>query len=64
MYSLQLLLFVNGFVMELFQPELWQNGDLAEEEPLKNLWHWLYLSRSLVEDGSMQGVDSHLPGIR
>ncbi|GFG38305.1 hypothetical protein Cfor_12188 [Coptotermes formosanus] len=46
------------------KPELWQNGDLAEEEPLKNLWHWLYLSRSLVEDGSMQGVDSQLPGIR
>ncbi|KDR16180.1 GATOR complex protein MIOS [Zootermopsis nevadensis] len=46
------------------KPELWQNGDLAEEESLKNLWHWLYLSRSLVEDGSMRGVDSKLPGIR
>jgi hypothetical protein len=50
--------------LKIFQPELWQNGDLAEEESLKNLWHWLYLSRSLVEDGSMQGVDSKLPGIR
>ncbi|PNF34608.1 WD repeat-containing protein mio [Cryptotermes secundus] len=46
------------------KPELWQNGDLAEDESLKNLWHWLYLSRSLVEDGSMQGVDSKLPGIK
>jgi hypothetical protein len=50
--------------LHIFQPELWQNGDLAEDEALKNLWHWLYLSRSLVEDGSMQGVDSKLPGIR
>ncbi|XP_069700640.1 GATOR2 complex protein MIOS [Periplaneta americana] len=44
--------------------ELWQNGDLAEEESLKNLWYWLYLSRSLVEDGSIRGVERRHPGVR
>jgi hypothetical protein len=58
-------MFVNACSLSIyFQPELWQNGDLAEDESLKNLWHWLFLSRSLVEDGSMQGVDSKLPGIK
>jgi WD repeat-containing protein mio len=31
--------------------ELWQNGDLTEDEQLKKLWYWLYISKSLVEDG-------------
>ncbi|XP_014207535.2 GATOR complex protein MIOS-A [Copidosoma floridanum] len=45
-------------------PELAQNGELAEDETLKNLWQWLYLSRSLVEDGTIAtGVLKH-PGIR
>nr|CAD7262749.1 unnamed protein product [Timema shepardi] len=44
--------------------DLWQNGDLADDDDLKNLWYWLYLSRSLVEEGNMWGVNSRLPGVR
>lgn len=34
-----------------FQPDLWQNADLADDEALSGLWHFLALSKSLVEDG-------------
>lgn len=46
------------------QPELAHNGDIAENEILKNLWQWLYLSRSLVEDGTIQNPDNKHPGVR
>lgn len=47
------------------KPELWQNGDAADDDALKNLWHWLYLSKSLVDDGSIEvsGATKH-PGVR
>ncbi|XP_063974813.1 GATOR2 complex protein MIOS [Diachasmimorpha longicaudata] len=45
-------------------PELSQNGELAENDQLKNLWHWLYLSRSLVEDGVIPSGDTQHPGVR
>ncbi|KAG8255982.1 hypothetical protein J6590_079341, partial [Homalodisca vitripennis] len=44
--------------------EIWQNGDLAEDQNLKNLWHWLYCSRNLVQDGYIEanGSTRH-PGV-
>ncbi|XP_015172042.1 PREDICTED: WD repeat-containing protein mio [Polistes dominula] len=45
-------------------PELAQNGELAENDTLKNLWQWLYLSRSLVEDGTVISPDNKHPGVR
>ncbi|KAM0726260.1 GATOR2 complex protein MIOS-B [Formica fusca] len=45
--------------------DLAQNGDIAENETLKNLWQWLYLSRSLVEDNTIQSPDNNqYPGVR
>ncbi|RLU21193.1 hypothetical protein DMN91_005566 [Ooceraea biroi] len=44
--------------------DLAQNGDVAEDETLKNLWQWLYLSRSLVEAGTIQSPDNKHPGVR
>ncbi|XP_046467941.1 GATOR2 complex protein MIOS [Neodiprion pinetum] len=44
--------------------ELSQNGELAENDTLKNLWQWLYLSRSLVEDGTICSPDNKHPGVR
>lgn len=41
-----------------------QNGELAENDTLKNLWQWLYLSRSLVEDGTVLSQDNKHPGVR
>ncbi|XP_076393574.1 GATOR complex protein mio isoform X2 [Megachile rotundata] len=45
-------------------PELAQNGELAENDTLKNLWQWLYLSRYLVEDGTIPSPDNKHPGVR
>ncbi|EFN84236.1 GATOR complex protein MIOS [Harpegnathos saltator] len=45
-------------------PDLAQNGELAENETLKHLWQWLYLSGALVEDGTIHSVDNKHPGIR
>ncbi|XP_031849285.1 GATOR complex protein mio isoform X3 [Nomia melanderi] len=45
-------------------PELAQNGELAENDTLKNLWQWLYLSRYLVEDGTILSQDNKHPGVR
>lgn len=45
-------------------PELAQNGELAENETLKNLWQWLCLSQSLVEDGTIPSPDNKHPGVR
>lgn len=50
--------------MSHLQPDLAQNGELAENETLKHLWQWLYLSGALVEDGTIHSVDSKHPGIR
>ncbi|XP_063233237.1 GATOR2 complex protein MIOS isoform X2 [Bacillus rossius redtenbacheri] len=45
--------------------QLWLNGDVVDDdEKLRSVWHWLSLSHSLVEDGSMRGVPSRLPGVR
>ncbi|XP_066997693.2 GATOR2 complex protein MIOS isoform X2 [Anabrus simplex] len=46
------------------KPELWENGDLAEDERLKKVWQWLSLSRSHVDDGRIRGITSRLPGVR
>lgn len=35
----------------MLQPDLWQNADLADDEALSGVWHFLALSKSLVEDG-------------
>ncbi|XP_058794718.1 GATOR complex protein MIOS-B [Phymastichus coffea] len=45
-------------------PELSQNGELAENDILKNLWQWLYLSRSLVEDGTIPSPENKHPGVK
>lgn len=45
-------------------PELAQNGELAENETLKNLWQWLCCSRSLVEDEVIPSIDNKHPGVR
>ncbi|KAG7308333.1 hypothetical protein JYU34_005527 [Plutella xylostella] len=45
------------------QPELWQNAELAEDEALGTLWHFLSLSRSLVEDGCIRSTDNKHPGV-
>ncbi|KAH0544233.1 GATOR complex protein MIOS-B [Cotesia glomerata] len=45
-------------------PELSQNGEVAENETLKNLWQWLYLSKSLVEDGIIPSIYNYHPGVR
>lgn len=45
------------------KPELIQNGDLAEDENLKNLWGWLYSSRSLVENGIVKSISNYHPGV-
>lgn len=31
---------------------------------LKSLWDWLYLSRCLVEEGSLKGTGSKHPGVK
>jgi len=41
---------------------LWQNGDVAENDALKQLWYWLYTSRSLVEEGIVKSSLFH-PGV-
>ncbi|XP_066586197.1 GATOR2 complex protein MIOS [Prorops nasuta] len=46
------------------QIELAQNGELAENETLKNLWQWLSLSHSLVDDGTILTTDNKHPGVR
>lgn len=45
------------------KPELVQNGELAEDENLKNLWCWLYSSRSLVEKGIIKSLFNYHPGV-
>ncbi|XP_067210981.1 GATOR2 complex protein MIOS-B isoform X2 [Linepithema humile] len=44
--------------------DLAQNGEIAGNDTLKNLWQWLYLSRSLVEDNVIQSPDNKHPGVR
>ncbi|XP_034949422.1 GATOR complex protein MIOS [Chelonus insularis] len=44
--------------------DLSQNGEVAEDETLKNLWQWLCLSRSLVEDGIIPSIHNYHPGVR
>ncbi|XP_013170090.1 PREDICTED: WD repeat-containing protein mio-B [Papilio xuthus] len=46
------------------KPDLWQNADLAEDEALSGLWHFLALSKSLVEDGCFRNSPWKLPGVR
>jgi len=51
-------------VCAYLQTDLAQNGEIAGNDALKNLWQWLYLSRSLVEDGVIQSPDNKHPGVR
>ncbi|CAG5045575.1 unnamed protein product [Parnassius apollo] len=46
------------------KPDLWQNADLAEDEALSGLWHFLALSKSLVEDGCFRNSPWKHPGVR
>ncbi|CAH2048926.1 unnamed protein product, partial [Iphiclides podalirius] len=46
------------------KPDLWQNADLAEDEALSGLWHFLALSKSLVEDGCFRNSPWRHPGVR
>lgn len=55
---------VGRFLHVSLQPELAQNGELAENDTLKNLWQWLYLSRYLVEDNTIPSPDNKHPGVR
>lgn len=47
------------------QLDLWKNGEISESETLAMVWHWLHLSKSLVENGyvTCSSRSSH-PGIR
>lgn len=45
------------------KPELWQNGEYAEDKALKKLWDWLYSSRCLVEDGTVKINGNYHPGV-
>ncbi|GBP16081.1 GATOR complex protein MIOS [Eumeta japonica] len=44
--------------------DLWQNADLANDEQLSALWHFLALSKSLVEDGCIKNSTWRHPGVR
>ncbi|CAK1551406.1 unnamed protein product [Leptosia nina] len=44
--------------------DLWQNAELAEDEALAGLWHFLALSKSLVEDGCIRNSPWKHPGVR
>ncbi|XP_038220759.1 GATOR complex protein MIOS-B [Zerene cesonia] len=44
--------------------DLWQNAELAEDEALSGLWHFLALSKSLVEDGCIRNSPWKHPGVR
>ncbi|XP_075977866.1 GATOR complex protein mio [Anticarsia gemmatalis] len=46
------------------KPDLWQNADLADDESLSALWHFLALSKSLVEDGCIRNSPWKHPGVR
>ncbi|XP_047532959.1 GATOR complex protein MIOS-B [Vanessa atalanta] len=46
------------------KPDLWQNADLADDEALSGLWHFLALSKSLVEDGCIRNSPWKHPGVR
>ncbi|XP_052741248.1 GATOR complex protein MIOS isoform X2 [Bicyclus anynana] len=46
------------------KPDLWQNAELAEDESLRALWHFLALSKSLVEDGCIRNSPWKHPGVR
>ncbi|XP_049873651.1 GATOR complex protein MIOS [Pectinophora gossypiella] len=46
------------------KPDLWQNADLADDEVLSGLWHFLALSKSLVEDGCIRNSPWKHPGVR
>ncbi|XP_026738922.1 GATOR complex protein MIOS isoform X1 [Trichoplusia ni] len=46
------------------KPDLWQNADLADDDSLSGLWHFLALSKSLVEDGCIRNSPWKHPGVR
>ncbi|KAJ0176372.1 hypothetical protein K1T71_007551 [Dendrolimus kikuchii] len=46
------------------KPDLWQNADLADDDALSGLWHFLALSKSLVEDGCIRNSPWRHPGVR
>lgn len=45
------------------KPDLAQNGELAEDENLKNLWTWFHSSRNLVEKGIIKSHSNFHPGV-
>ncbi|XP_060803426.1 GATOR complex protein MIOS [Amyelois transitella] len=45
------------------KPDLWQNADLADDDALSGLWHFLALSKSLVEDGCIRNSPWKHPGV-
>ncbi|XP_063383686.1 GATOR2 complex protein MIOS [Cydia fagiglandana] len=45
------------------KPDMWQNADLADDEALGGLWHFLALSKSLVEDGCIRNSPWRHPGV-
>ncbi|XP_028039726.1 GATOR complex protein MIOS [Bombyx mandarina] len=43
--------------------DLWQNADLADDDALSALWHFMALSKSLVEDGCIRNSPWKHPGV-
>ncbi|RZF47041.1 hypothetical protein LSTR_LSTR012618 [Laodelphax striatellus] len=52
---------MNGYGLK---GELWQNAELAENESLSHIWQWLHLSKSLVDDGTLEVTNTKHPGVR
>lgn len=46
------------------KPELWKNGELADDPMVESLWDWLYLSKCLVEEGNLKAVGHKHPGVK
>ncbi|CAH0715223.1 unnamed protein product, partial [Brenthis ino] len=46
------------------KPDLWQNAELADDEAVSGLWHFLALSKSLVEDGCIRNSPTKHPGVK
>lgn len=44
--------------------EFWQNGELSDDQMLLDVWQWLHLSRSLVDEGDVKISGIKHPGIK
>lgn len=49
---------INTLFFLNIQPDLWQNAELVDDEAVSAMWHFLALSKSLVEDGEYLGGTS------